>query len=170
LIPLKLVIGVLYHPHLNLTSVLTQIEEKLGAIDYQGPDVFFSHTLYYEKEMGKNLKKKFISIQKLWPADQLYDAKLQTGEIEQSFSINNQRQVNLDPGGLSLHSLILLSTKNFSHRVPLKKGIYAELSLLYQQKEWKKLPWSYPDFDDIVHLNALSEIRHLYKKEIQNLL
>lgn len=163
-------IGVLYHPNLSLDSVLDQIEEKLGKVDYQGPAVLFNHSLYYEKEMGKNLKKKFISIQKLWPADQLYSTKLLTGEIEQSFAIKHQRQVNLDPGGLSLHNLILLSTKNFSHRIPLKGGIYAELSLLYQKNKWKKLPWSYPDFDNITHLTVLSEIRTLYKKQIQTLL
>ena len=163
-------IGVLYHPNLSLDSVLHQIEKKLGEIDYQGPAVLFNHSLYYEKEMGKNLKKKFISIQKLWPADQLYATKLLTGEIEQFLSINHQRQVNLDPGGLSLHNLMLLSTKNFSHRIPLQKGIYAELSLLYQENEWKKLPWSYPDFNDITHLTVLSEIRTLYKKQIQTLL
>ena len=49
------------------------------------------------------------------------------------------RRVNLDPGLLSLANLILATTKNRSHRIPLFDGIYAELTLLYAKKQFHRI-------------------------------
>jgi len=80
----------------------------------------FTFTDYYDDEMGENLKKQFLSFEKLIMPDQLADIKNSTNEIETKYSIEGKRTVNLDPGYLEESKLILASTKNFSHRIYLQ--------------------------------------------------
>ena len=50
---------------------------------------------------------------------------------------------NLDPGMLSLHNLVLASTKGFAHRIYMREGIYAELALLFEHAHpWRLRTWS----------------------------
>jgi len=164
--PIKLIFGILFSKTITFDLILENIECHFGKIDYVGSCLNFSHTNYYKAEMGESLKKTFLSISKPYDANNLYQAKLISNQIEILFSLDKKRQVNIDPGALSLHNLILLSTKNFAHRIPLQQGIYAEVSLLYQKNNWAKLPWSYPDFEYEEHLATLSEIRKIYKNQV----
>jgi hypothetical protein len=59
---------------------------------------------------------------------------------------DHKRRVNLDPGLLSLYNLVLASTKSFAHRIYLRDGIYAEVTLLYQAGKFSPLAWTYPDY------------------------
>jgi len=77
----------------------------------------------------------------------------------------SSRQVNLDPGVMSLHNLMLLTTKNFAHRVPIKDGIYIEVTLLWQKSEFQDLPWTYPDFKSAEYKAILKKIRSMYNKK-----
>jgi hypothetical protein len=42
--------------------------------------------------------------------------------------------------------LVLASTKDHAHRLYLRDGIYAEVTLAYRAKRWQPLEWTYPDF------------------------
>lgn len=80
-------------------------------------------------------------------------------------TLGSSRQVNLDPGVMSLHNLMLLTTKNFAHRVPLKDGIYIEVTLLWQKSEFQDLPWTYPDFKSAEYKTILKKIRTMYNRK-----
>ena len=54
------------------------------------------------------------------------------------------RPVNLDPGYLESGKLILASMKNFSHRVYLSAGVYAEVTLMFRHGRWRALDRSGP--------------------------
>ena len=43
-------------------------------------------------------------------------------------------------------ALVMATTKNHAHRIPLQKGIYAHLELLFHRRGPQVLPWTYPDF------------------------
>ena len=73
------------------------------------------------------------------------------------------RKVNLDPGILSLANLVLASTKDFSHRIYLKDGIFSEVTLVYEKKRFKALPWTYPDYTEPEVIDFLNRARETMK-------
>jgi len=157
---LKPFMGILYHPDVQLDTILDEIHPAFGKIDYTS-DVFnFDHSDYYQDEMGQNLKKVFISFKGLAHPKELYEPKLTAAKIEAKFKDKNgNRQVNLDPGYVTLHNVLLLTTKNYSHRIPLGHNIYCEVTLLYKDKDFQTLPWTYPDFKSECYRKSLTHIR-----------
>jgi hypothetical protein len=43
---------------------------------------------------------------------------------------------------------VLATGKNFTHRIYLGRGIYADLTLVYRGGGFQALPWTYPDYAD----------------------
>ena len=56
------------------------------------------------------------------------------------------RPLNLDPGYITPAKLVLASTKDHAHRIYLRDGIFAEVTLVYRQRKWQPLEWTYPDY------------------------
>ena len=56
------------------------------------------------------------------------------------------RHLNLDRGYLTPAKLVLASTKDHAHRIYLRDGIFAEVTLVYRQRKWQPLEWTYPDY------------------------
>ena len=110
----------------------------------------FTETDYYEASMGTGLKKQFFAYQDLVDPAVLPDIKRQTNTWEEEFAATGDfevaRPLNLDPGYISLGKLVLASTKDHSHRIYLRDGIYAEVTLHYRGKAWQNSPWTYPDY------------------------
>jgi hypothetical protein len=78
------------------------------------------------------------------------------------------RRVNLDPGLITLERLVLASGKNFTHRVYLGSGIWADLTLIYNKKTgWVVLPWTFPDYATEDMKRRLTELRALYKTTVE---
>lgn len=164
---LKCFLGLLFNQSVCLNSVYESIEKTYGSIDSYS-DIFpFTHTQYYEKEMGTHLQKQFLSIKTLVTPSEFSKIKKLSNDIEINFSINNSRNINIDPGFLSPHNVLLLSTKNFSHRIPVGNGIYAELTLLFKNKQFQTVDWTYPDFKFKEYQSYLLKLRKQYLTEIQ---
>ena len=87
-----------------------------------------------------------------------------TNDIESFFSVSGKRKINLDPGYITLAKVVLASTKNYSHRIYLGKGIYAELALLYKNRQFIAMPYTYNDYKDIRYLNMFMKVRDFLKK------
>ncbi|MEW6088149.1 MAG: DUF4416 family protein [bacterium] len=164
--PVKLITAI----YTNQINLFTVIEEKLagkfGDIDSKSEIFDFNYTDYYEKEMGKDLKKRFISFEKLIEPPELADIKIFTNHVESQYLKDNKRRVNIDPGYLTLAKLVLASTKDYSHRIYLKSGIYAEVTLFYQDNEFRCLPWTYPDYKSEFGLSFFKKARSVYHKQI----
>ena len=118
--------------------------------------------------MGEDLVKYFVDITPLLLAESMSSLKLKTQVIEDHFKVDQRRQVNLDPGWLTLYQVGLLSTKPFSHRLCLQDGIYGEVTLLYQRKQWVSLPWTYPDFTQSPTQDYLSTLRTTYQQALED--
>ena len=145
--PVKLVVGLLSADRKLLEQAQSALAEGFGTVSVKSPEIPFSFTNYYEKEMGPNLIRQWVGFHGLIESEQLSDFKRTTGSLEKRFlGPNGKRRVNLDPGTLSLHNLVLASTKGFAHRIYLRDGIYAELTLLFQSGKFQPLPWTYPDY------------------------
>jgi len=165
----KLIIGILSTIPEQQDKVEQFLREEFGGIDFRSRLLPFEFTNYYNPEMGKGIKKWFISFENLIDPSLLYDIKIRTNRIEKIFSIGGKRKMNLDPGMMSRNRFILATTKNNGHRVPLRQGIYAEVTLLFVNRKFQALPWTYADFRSEEYQHILLEIRQLYKNNLQDI-
>ena len=76
------------------------------------------------------------------------------------------RPVNIDPGYLTLFKLVLATTKDSAHRLYLQSGIYAEVTLRYQNSRWQPWPWTYPDYAADTYYGFFERARELYKGQL----
>ena len=93
-----------------------------------------------------------------------YTQKL--NEIEARFAGDGRRQINMDPGFLNEERIILASGKNFTHRVYLRNGIYADLTLIYQKGAYQCLPWTYPDYrrPELLHFFGIIRLKLAFQR------
>lgn len=172
--PVKYFVGIIFQDFEFLFKILPLLEKKLGLIDIESPTFPFSHTRYYEEEMGKNLKKKFFSFKKLYPPELLTDLKHWSNRLEEKFSKKGfdikqkiKRTVNIDPGYIELSKVILATTKNYTHRIYLSKGIYAEVTLNFKSGSYIPLPWTYPDYRTPSYIEFFNKMRKIYTRQLK---
>jgi hypothetical protein len=164
--PVKVFVGLLTAKPLALPVLNGLLEERFGPVDCESPLLDFAYTDYYEPEMGVELKRKFFGFGRLASPDSLVDLKLFTNQVEQTLAINGRRTVNMDPGYLTPARVVLASTKDFGHRLYLGKGIYGEVTLMYQKKSFLALPWTYPDYRSEVYQRFFKELRRVYMGQL----
>jgi hypothetical protein len=147
--PVKLIIGLLAARSEWLDMAAALLAESFGPSDLVSPDLQFDFTHYYDKEMGVNLLRRFIAFEQLIDPARLGAIKLATNELEARLGEKLSppaRPVNIDPGYIAPSKLILASAKDFSHRIYLGGGIYAEVTLQFSGGQWKALPFTFPDY------------------------
>jgi len=77
--------------------------------------VFFAHRIKYQP-------------------DRLIECKLKAIQLEDRFKVDGKRKLNVDPGYIAIEKVVAASTKNFTHRIYLGKGIYADLQLIRKNR------------------------------------
>lgn len=144
----------------ELLGAKAALAEEFGPLDFASPVLAFTQTRYYNREMGEALLRQIVSFKRLVDRGRLADIKLFTNSIEKKIEDPmGRRTVNIDPGLLSLENLVLATGKNFTHRIYLRDGIFAEVTLLYQNKRFTSLPWTYPDYAAMELTEILTGIR-----------
>lgn len=165
--PVKLICGVLFNRDFNLEEAEDKLDALLGPIDLKSEIFEFIFTDYYAPEMGGNLQKRFYSFERLVMPNKLADIKNNTIKIEEGFSIDGKRAVNLDPGYLEESKLVLASTKNFSHRIYLRDNIWAEVTMRFARGKFITHDWTYPDYSQKLGIEFLSKAREIYKGKLE---
>ena len=141
-----------------------RLEASFGPVDIITEPFPFTFTDYYVPEMGEGIERFFISFSNLVQPDTLAMIKERTNEIEAEWADDGRRSVNLDPGLLSLSSVVLATTKNRSHRIAIGRSLYAELTLIYQNRHFEALPWTYADYRSEEVQEVLLRLRDRYKQ------
>jgi len=138
--------GIMRAPDVSLATIISRLETEFGDVASQSEEFPFYLTKYYEPEMGGNLLRSFLTFKKyVSPADQA-KTKIKTNAIESEFIKKGSRKINLDPGLLTAHNLSLTTGKDFSHRIYLSDGIFAEVTLMVNKGKLAPLPWTYADY------------------------
>lgn len=174
----KLIVGVIACCAGTAEEAEGLLVKKFGSIDARSAVTPFGFTDYYEKEMGKGLLRVWISFEKLVDPQGLAGIKTETNKIEEKLSVpedaglinqapTKKRRVNLDPGYTDGGKLVLASTKNYSHRIYLSKGIYAEVTLIFEKGAFRPLAWTYPDYRSVTALDFLSKARDQYLAQLK---
>jgi hypothetical protein len=143
-------------------DALKAMSERYGRADFISAPVSFDYTDYYSKEFGGSLVRRFVAFERLIRPESLPDVKLWTNALEQRLSMEGQRRVNIDPGYLASAHLILATGKGYTHRPYLRDGIYADVTLMYRDKKFHSLPWTYPDYAGEEMIWMLARIREKY--------
>ncbi|MEP9410680.1 MAG: DUF4416 family protein [Candidatus Brocadia sp.] len=169
--PANLIIGVLTGIPELLRQTDKTLEEYFGPIDLRSDVLPFNFTNYYNEEMGEGILRRFYSFEKLISPDEIAAIKVQTNAIEESVASSKKypvkRPVNIDPGYINESRLILASTKDFSHRIYLMDGIYAEVTLNYRRGRYESFPWTFPDYQSSDYQNFFLKVRELYVRKLK---
>ena len=148
--PVLLVIAASSRHEAALKWARDRAGEKYGAVVLMSPPFDFTETDYYTPTMGAELKKQFLAFERLVDSSELAAIKRETNEWEAEYAALGRhaepRPLNLDPGYITPAKLVLASTKDHAHRIYLRDGIFAEVTLAYRGRKWQPLEWTYPDY------------------------
>ena len=166
----KLVIGVIYHDPEVLKAALADLVKEFGEWDMVSEEFSFSgeYSTYYDEELGGEGLRRIYSFEKLVDPSLQAEIKEFTNDLERRYSGDTGRHINLDPGFMSHGRFMLATTKNASFRIPLKRGIYTEMTLFYARGKWQKLIWTYRDYQSERVQRFLEKVRKKYLGQRNN--
>ena len=165
--PAKLVISVFMQYREHLQEVTGGLSESLGSVDMVSPWLSFDKTDYYTAEMGSPLFRRLLAFGELIEQEELADVKLFANKLEGRFSKKGNRSVNIDPGYLLAERFIMATGKNYTHRIYLRAGIYADLTLIYHKGGFRPLDWTYPDYAGKAIISFLRSVRDRYMFQLR---
>lgn len=171
--PVKLIVGMISGERALFDLARGALEEHYGPIDCVSEVLAFTYTTYYEKQMGANLLRQFVTLARLIDPAELAAVKHRTNALEEQIgqtpagcAVGVARPINLDPGYIEPSKLVLASTKNYSHRIYIGQGMYAETTLQYHKGQWKTWPFTYPDYASGHYDAFLQHARNLLLEQL----
>ena len=156
----KIFCGFIYVPDLDLGEVLRSLERAWGPVEFISRRFPFDYTRYYDSEMGSPLSRKFLTFREEAEQEALPEMKWEAKRVEADFlHSTGGRRVNIDPGLLLPDRLVLATTKPCAHRPYLAKGVYADLTLVYRNRSYMPLEWTYPDYAASQTVKMMNNLR-----------
>lgn len=144
-------------------DALEELIKLFGDILLESAPRKWDYSQYYTPEMGNPLFKRFIFFKNLISEGDIADTKLMTNQLEERFSENGKRKINLDPGYITTAKLVLATTKDYSHRIYLKNGIYGEVTLIFKNHTFCPGINTYRDYADSENIKIFNLVRKIYK-------
>ncbi len=163
----KIITGLIFNDPGILKAALEALSEKCGDVDSESEIFPFDFTDYYNAEMGEGLKRKFVSFKRPLGIEDIHSLKFFTNGLEKRLSSNGRRRINIDPGYLTCGKLVLLTTKDYVHRIHLKEKIYAEVTLFFEDGTYRPWKWTYPDYRTAGYIEYFNRVRDIYAQDIK---
>ena len=164
--PVLLIAAVTSRYESAIQWAIAQAAKQWGEVQLESALFDFSETGFYTKTMGADLQKQLVAFQFTNPAD-LPDFKITSNQWEKEYATFHPhpetRPLNIDPGYITEAKLVLATTKDRDHRVYLRDGIYAEVTLHYQQHKWNESRWTYPDYQRDDFQSFFTKCRNLVR-------
>ncbi len=161
--PAKLFMSLITSEDNIIRKAMGDLSNIYGEIDFISEKLPFNFTDYYKREMGENLFRHFITFKDLIPMESLPDIKNETNRLEMKYaSSDGNRRLNIDPGYICPSHVILATTKGYTHRPYLRDGIYADLTLIFRNKSFRPLDWTYPDYRQESIIMLFNRLRRDY--------
>ena len=158
--PAVFVVGMLAAESFDTAAVSGRLEDEFGALAFRGEPYPFDFTSYYDDELGKDLSRHWLVFSELFASHLIADRKKFCQKLEENLADSaGNRRVNIDPGYVTGAKFVLSSGKNNAHRIALEEKIYAELTLIYRDSDWRSLDWTYPEFSSQVPGEWLGKAR-----------
>ncbi|MDG2222567.1 MAG: DUF4416 family protein [Rubripirellula sp.] len=158
------------HPESHDWAIET-LSQQWGNVLLESPPIAFEAGGYYTSTMGAGLQKRLVALEGFQDPGGLADWKHQTNQWERDYAGQSehaeQRPLNLDPGYLTQAKLVLATTKDRDHRLYLRDGMFAEVTLTYVGKRWNHHRWSYPSYRSEEVAQFASDCRQQLRKHLQ---
>lgn len=130
------------------TKTKNNLISEYGLVKAESSSYDFNFTGYYEKEMGSNLKKKFLIFNKEISKNDLIEIKHFITEIEEKYSQNNKRTINIDPGYLSSKELVLATFKGKDFKEKISEKIWVHKVLEFKEDKIIEFFHTFADYKD----------------------
>ena len=144
------------------------LQDSLGPVDYRGPLLPFPEGAYYADEMGFPLWRGWISFRGIVVPGFLPEWTRRARALEEAWSRDGKRAVNLDPGYMDADKVVLASRKRGPFKIYLEDGVWADMVLGYSRGAFEPTPWTFPDFRDGRYDKSLAVIREKLKAEMRS--
>ena len=167
--PGKALIGVLFQKEDIYQQFLRHLETIEVEIELESEIYKFDSTDYYQEEMGSGLYRIFLSLKGLYPVEQSVSLKNETNSWENEWKEAGKRTLNLDPGYLDLHKVVLLSGKEGPQKIYLGGGIWADLNLIRKAGRFEALPWTFPDLRESRYHSFFERVRENLKLDLKSI-
>lgn len=155
--------GMLYHEREYFRKAREELRKTFGEIAMEPPPSAWEVSDYYREELGWPITRSFIFFRERIDPLALPDIKCITNELEGRLSREGGRTVNIDPGYMTLSKVVLASTKNYSHRLYIGKGVFAELCLVHVKGKYRPHFFTYSDYASEDSLKIFEEARKVLK-------
>ncbi len=159
--------SIIYQKEEPLKEAIELLSRNGWKISKKSEEMDFNYTDFYCEEMGKPLKRIFVFFEEFNEREKIIGLKHLSYSIERQLSDNEKRKVNIDPGYLTLENIVLSTFKNYSHRIYLGNGVFAEITLIYRKGSYEPLPWTYPDYRSEKIIKIFNLKREEYKRRIR---
>jgi hypothetical protein len=167
--PVKLVCSVIYRDAGALKKAEEGLLRLFGCLEPAEKILAFDYTDYYHGEMGGPLLRKVMCFKDLVPVGKAYRTKLATNLLEERLADVGCRTANIDPGYVTAAKLVLLTTKDYIHRVYVGGGIFADPTLFFKDGAFCSWPWTYPDYSSAAMREYFGTVRSLYLKNLKDM-
>lgn len=170
--PVALIAGIMAATPQLLEDACQQLQGQYGPLKMVSEPYPFSFTEYYTKEMGAGLLKQFVAFENMVSPEEVATIKLATNDMEDAFAraagAEENRCVNIDPGYITRAKLVLVTTKDYAHRLYISHGIYAEVTLRFSgpKNGFAPMPWTYADYQTPEALSYFKKVRTWYKNKM----
>ena len=165
--------GLLAGTQEELAAARFELTQWYGKIDAESAGIPWNYTEYYQDEMGKGLLRQWVRFESLFAPEHLAKCKLETNMAEtllaRQFQRGVTRPINIDPGYVHKYKVVLATTKDHSHRVYMREGIYAEVTLHWSQNRWTAWPWTYADYQSAEASKFFEAARTAYLERLKAL-
>jgi len=153
-----------------LDAARAPLESLLGPLALESEDFPFANTTYYTPSMGDGLLRRFYFFKTRADPGAVADWKLACNKLEDDLAEQFRaadptvptRPINIDPGYLDGSKLVLASTKDYAHRIYLRDGIFAEITVGYRENKWETYFFTFPDFKTGVYFPFLTKARAIH--------
>lgn len=165
--PVKLFVGLIYRDEPVRSDVKEFMMRRWGIIDFESDPLPYTEAKIGE-EMGSPLFRSFVSFNRLIDPGEIALIKMACMGLEERFRYQGKRRVNLDPGYVESHKVILSSSQPSPAKIYHSAGIYLDTVLLFVKEKCQSLPWSYPEFKNHLYDEYFLAMRGLYKEGLKS--
>lgn len=152
-------------------EAIRELVPFFGHIKKESENIAWQHSAYYEKELGRDLFRKFVFFSRPIDPIELASAKHVTMDVERKLGKRDegklQRRINIDPGYMTRAKLVLASSKDFSHRIYIGNGVYAEVTLYFKDGCFRPFFYTYRDYRDDSAIKLFNAVRDDYFSQVE---
>jgi hypothetical protein len=156
----------------QLATARAELTQWYGQVNDVSAIVPYEASAEYAAEMGTGLLRQWVRFEPLFSPEHLTKCKLETNMAETLLARQfaggvrgGGRPINIDPGYVHRSKIVLATTKDASHRVYVREGIYEEVALHWEEG-WKGWPWTEREYVGLEAVSFFERARHAYLQQL----